>query len=1351
MKTTLAADGLGLIVPINVEALCVHSDAGAIFTPSPYNFSKLPDSKQTDVPNLSEKIMTGSGLVSIGVGVHLHWALPDGLTKGTSPQDNTGAVAFPETPDRWLITRVYSDISDPSKPVNRVKSWVVESNYVSETQPDYTRQSIAVPFKTDKNQGQQYRFMGRVQEFETWVAQQVLKKINPEIAALEAQNFVEGLSAVGYGTPEFSASYQNCKSIFGFYDTEAELDKLGDNIRLSYHVVGWYHELISDPLSQLPLQFDPDTFNDILAKVSESDKAILESAYTIRQQDGPYVLAANLTAAQKVQLNGILTNAGFSFLNYVLNQCEWSLPSGTAETNPNVTHTIVTGMVGNITWSKNLNSFKAVNDKINIAIGNTSSQALAALIAQVGGLPNPQDIELLLDALQLGKLKGVTAIDELNRLEDLEIALHTSAYTSTEGGKIWEITKIDDDGTNIGLHALADNLGDDLNKLNEWQLAYDHNLQEIESMRTQIFMDWYRFMLVLRRGNNDPSHGMDANNMAKMITKEIETLNQKVIDTRIQPIEQLAQEIRAKLPSDCKLSDISAPRYWQPAEPVILFQGQDINPPQRYGGDGRFMPDNTLLCRLSSQVVTSATLPANLVGNAAQLTFDAQNTPQLSQAIPLDYSDQIHALFTESCLLNQTAMAVLCQAAGATMSFADITRIIKNNRVGFTTPTVLPNLPVTTVEHIKSIISAEDFTFFLTLYVLQGDKYVLQKPVADIKATDLKRLNYIFVSSAAGWSSKITYSGLAPSLVYIVDWDGNPWLPFSLTWKVTYYPFADIMPDGNSNASYSEDFMSKNFKLGDVSYEYKGPITVPTQYQAYSNSIFMSPHAEENFQVQIQKFLDAQPLDPLNKDLKQILETLKNFPPVLSQSISGINDAMIMRNKVLQLEVKDPVPKPDTINKFTNVTVKDAVGPMTESAPSPGNFYNPVRAGVMSIASLTIVDVFGRNIKIDSPSKLIVANNLSAEGLGANYVYLSPTIVQPSRLMFRWLAAANTNKETNSHPITTPICGWILANHLDSSLWFYNHEGNPLGSLILSEDTKRVVWQGVPGSNTFGMSIEQFFNSEIGLHVNEQLKNLAIALYNGGNGAYLDSFMRANDTTYSLIQPQSYKQMGSNAVLIGSPIAVTQASLSLELAGQPATSLGWYDMEKEVNKGAPKNDAGFTEIKFPVRLGKMKQVDDGLLGYFKDNDYGHYYVMKTNNPTDKVSEPTETNITLTTSNKSNKMTVTLLLDPRGGVHATTGLLPVKMIDIPPSHFADALENLQVAFLTTPVLYNANTPAFPVPAEGGGEWAWLENELSKWSLSQSIQPIDDRANMADDPQEIKEGWLIRKKTDKELQN
>jgi hypothetical protein len=1343
MKKNITTNGLGLIVPVNIEALCVHKDAGAIFKPAPYNFSRLPNAANKDIPNLSERVMTGDSRVAMPVGVHLHWALPDGLTHGSTPQAPDASVAFPDTPDRWLITRIYTDLSDAAKPVNRLKSWVIESNFISKTQPDPNRESVTVPFKTDDGDAEQYRFMGRVLEYEKWAATQLLRQQNPNAPELEAEAFVDGLSAVGYGSPDFSASYQNCKSIFGFHDTETDLDKLGENILLSYQITGWYHDPASDPLWQLPLQFDPEVFESLLNKITDpAGKELLAATYTVRQPDGPYVIEAGLSRDKKIAVGGILKDAGFSFLDYVLEQCSWSLPSGTKEKDPDVTQTILAGLINNITWNKNLNSFREISDQMNIAIGNTASQALAALIGQVSGLPDPHNIETLLDALQLGKLKGVTNVEELNRLEDLAIALHTSSYNSGDGGHIWEVKKINDEtGRANGMSLLAGTLGDDLNRLNDLQLEYDTSVSDIESLRSQIFMDWYRFMLIFRRGNKDPDHGMDASDIASMIIGEMETLKEKIDQTTTAPIEELAQKIRAKLPEEYQLTDAAAARYWQPAEPVVLFQGKDIKPPERYGGDGRFMADKTMVCRLSSQIITSVSIPAGLIGNSGILTFNKDNTPGLSQAIPLDYSEQIRAVFTESLLLNQLTLAVLAIANGATSNFATATQTLRTNRQAYITPSIPDKLSEAQAAQIRETVSADDADFLFKLYIASGNEYKLNTPVKDLGDNDRKRLVYIFISIGASWSTRLSFQGFAPSDVYFVEWNGNPWLPYSFSWNITYYPFADIDPDGKtSGKKYSPDFILNNFKLGDVSYELKNDLKIPTEYQSYKNEIFMSPHAEENFQVQIRKFLEAQPLDPIDKDLKKILGALENFPPVLSQSLNGLNSAMIMRKEVMQLQIHDPAAVPP-YSTFTNVDVKNAVGPMTQTAPSPGNFYNPLRAGLMSISSLTIVDVFGRNIEIRTPEKLIVANNLTCKNLPVNFVYLEPRLVQPARLAFRWLAAANNKIETNSHPATSPICGWILANHLDSSLWFYDQEGNALGSLILSEDLSRVVWQGVPGSDTFGLNIREFFASQRGMLVNGELKKLAIALFNDGNGAYLNAFMRSNDITFNTIQPQSFRQTGSNAVLVGTPIAVTQARLSLDVKGGPAFSNGWTDLRNEVNDGEPKNDRDFTKIKFPVRLGNMQQTEDGLLGYFKDGDYGQYYVMKTNHPTDKVKQPDESTITLTLDKAANETTVTMLMDPRGAIHATSGVLPVKKIDIPPAQFADALENLRIAFLTTPVLYNNNVPAFPVPPVGESEWTWLQNELTKWSASQTINPVDDRANMTDPPQEIREGWLL----------
>src|ERR1700704_6571787 len=141
-----AAEGLGLVVPINVEALCVNDQTGPVFQPSPYDFAKLANTNRSE-PYISATVMTEPTPGFMPHGVHLHWALPDGITKGETPQDTSGQARFPATPDRWLVSRVFTDLSDPQKPVNRVKCWVVESNYLSIQQPG---DSVAVPFRSEE-------------------------------------------------------------------------------------------------------------------------------------------------------------------------------------------------------------------------------------------------------------------------------------------------------------------------------------------------------------------------------------------------------------------------------------------------------------------------------------------------------------------------------------------------------------------------------------------------------------------------------------------------------------------------------------------------------------------------------------------------------------------------------------------------------------------------------------------------------------------------------------------------------------------------------------------------------------------------------------------------------------------------------------------------------------------------------------------------------------------------------------------------------------------------------------------------------------------------------------------------
>lgn len=168
----------------------------------------------------------------------------------------------------------------------------------------------------------------------------------------------------------------------------------------------------------------------------------------------------------------------------------------------------------------------------------------------------------------------------------------------------------------------------------------------------------------------------------------------------------------------------------------------------------------------------------------------------------------------------------------------------------------------------------------------------------------------------------------------------------------------------------------------------------------------------------------------------------------------------------------------------------------------------------------------------------------------------------------------------------------------------------------------------------------------------------------------------------------------------------------------------------------------------------MKKVDDGLIGYFMQGasgyDYTTFYTEAASHTgSDGVVKPVETTITLTCSKGkgaflTDAKRVLMLMDPRASVHASTGILPTKAIDIPASMYTDTLSILEMTFLITPVLHGSGSLNIPMPKEEGYQWSWIEEvsstEGNSWLINPDIHPPTGQAVYNFTPQRITEGWL-----------
>lgn len=106
------------------------------------------------------------------------------------------------------------------------------------------------------------------------------------------------------------------------------------------------------------------------------------------------------------------------------------------------------------------------------------------------------------------------------------------------------------------------------------------------------------------------------------------------------------------------------------------------------------------------------------------------------------------------------------------------------------------------------------------------------------------------------------------------------------------------------------------------------------------------------------------------------------------------------------------------------------------------------------------------------------------------------------------------------------------------------------------------------------------------------------------------------------------------------------------------------------------------------------------------------------------------------------VTVAMIVDPRAAIHATSGILPVQRLDIPPDQYQPFLNQLRFTFLVNPVLVSAEGLRLPLPAETRQPWSWLRLQPGGQPTPavNGLRPPDDRATHAYTPQQIQEGWL-----------
>jgi hypothetical protein len=358
----------------------------------------------------------------------------------------------------------------------------------------------------------------------------------------------------------------------------------------------------------------------------------------------------------------------------------------------------------------------------------------------------------------------------------------------------------------------------------------------------------------------------------------------------------------------------------------------------------------------------------------------------------------------------------------------------------------------------------------------------------------------------------------------------------------------------------------------------------------------------------------------------------------------------------------------------------------------------------------------------------------------ASVLQLPPRLLQRARLDMRLLAAQDDAKVFEVDPGVVPISGWVLPNHLDGSISLFAPDGTALGEYRLftqDDGSKAGAWQPPPHST---VTLDEI--ATLAPHLRAMIDSSALA-----HEANFLAFLAAIDTTLWTIDPLGDRADQNLSVLVGRPLALLRTRLQFQLEGDPISDTGW------AATFTPPSPDVLTDA-FSIRLGDQATRQDGVIGYFAGSDYDVFNgVAAPQDGQSYVQQIGTGNFLQLGFAAGTYEYVTLLADPRAAAHATTGILPVKQLDVPQEFVESALAAMEISFRLGPVLstvgpapVQGSTPppyptaiTYPLPAEQNGSWSWWELIAGAWE-GRAIAPASPDATSTTTPNSLREGYL-----------
>lgn len=1209
---------IGLVVPIDVEAFCVgiqdsqgENPPTASFAGGTVSYLSLTSSTKEFMGDNINISLDAPATSPLKTGIHLHWALPDALTKASH---NQGKLTFPPAPNRWLVTRILLS-NQKNQPISQTKSWVVESDTLIDPASVTGNPLIAtLPVINIPHEEDGYRFLGSHQNLNNW------KPTNASSQTSIKDLTGNQLCAVSTGVASFAAYYPDSASVFGFHDPLDQPDdpQLADKappVQLMYVVQGWYTTPSDDPIQ------------------------------------------AGLTVAN------------------IQKEYGWTW----AKTDKAPTFSTYYGLIQHIGWNPHNVYVAPLSDlKAKVTLGNNAHEALAAFLhsEQKTALPF---FEKVIQVFQRETHCDFSnpKLDQLAQLSEEELV---NEFSSIHSGTIYAIVKRENGDAkekNREEVTLLPSLADNLNQLNNLQQQYDFYCAHAQWIRSQLFSEWYH---IFKFQGNIPVQNT-ATTVVESRLQEFQQLQPFLIQSKKQ-LNQAYTALQNQIQgTTLQLKPQSAPRYWQPNEPVVAIASDELAFPSRYGSDGAHTPEGYLVCRLLTDCLTGISVHNTCIASSQ---FPSSLLLPANPALP--HPTSFNTLLQEACLLNVSIAALLSNISDPSSLFSDLQKFLQGE-------------PQSSYQSLNGIPPS------LVMMGWWNDK----NP---------------WLPLFMQWSTEFL-----PTCRATVNSDGsvNSYLPNFFTANYTINPQSSTYIEYTGNLDLNKEPFDN---------EYTGHTTLsPSSQKTLASQLnkALKSHADSTLTDLVQTISNTSVMVQALSGFNQALVMRRQQLQLPIQPLPSGDPLQSITQRVSSV-----------IEKFQDPSSGLTLQAVNKFSPDLVGYFNPIRAGFLQL-KLTIVDVFGQKRAVDmssfNPSSSMTCT--IQKTLFPNIAYLPPRLAQPARLLFRWIAANNnTISEMNPHPANTPIFGWLLPSHIGAgSLFLYNAQGKSLG--IFYPTNQGVQWQSAPGDNTtVDLGIKdalQYEHPELQAFANalakypwQNFQDLLNAIDLTSDAINAQGISSKSNMATLVGKPIALVQTYLRLEIQGSP-AINQHANCYQPGGNYAeTDNGFTQVNFPVILGDP-NRANDGLVGYFKENSNNNNASYDFTQLYQEGS--SLNLTATPHFNDQDPEPPAL--------EEGRQKLCMLIDPRAKIHAISGILPTVTLEIPPDQFQNALNQLEFSFFVAPLLKGNDHFYLPTPLENGFQFSWIQKVLiqnePKWQLHADILSSSPKGIFAYTPQHIIEGW------------